>query len=76
MTYDREAERARLDAANAARTDGPPPHPIALFSGKLFSPAPRQSHPLATMTGEAALGLPRPPITSTRARPSDYDDED
>lgn len=102
MTYHRDGERARLDAATAAQTDpfatlpnaddrayeleranlasarsqaqlhGPPPAPIRLFSGKLFTPGPRQAVPLASgISGETALGLLLVLLTTTRSRPSD-----
>lgn len=105
MSYHRDAERARLDAALAAQMDpftrmisnaddradeltrqhrdnlagarhqaqlhGPPGALIRLFSGKLFR-AGRQAVPVAHgISGEAALGRPRAPVTSTRSRPSD-----
>ena len=83
----RGAERARPDAdgralelkrdnlASArqqAQLHGPPAAPIQLFSRQLFSPGPRQAVPLGSgVSGEAALGRPRAPVTSTRSRPSD-----
>lgn len=60
-------------ARHQAQLHGPPGALIRLFSGKLFRTGPlRQTVPVARgITGEAALGRPRAPVTSTRSRPSD-----
>lgn len=75
-----ELERDNLEnARRQAALHGLPAAPIRLFSGKLFtsSNAAAETVPLASgISGEAALGRPRAVTTSTRARPSDYDDEE
>ena len=72
-----ELQRANLASARSqAQLHGPPAAPIALFSGKLFRPGPRQAVPLGSgISGEAALGRPQAPVTSTRSRPSDEDEQ-
>ncbi len=71
----REDDRL-ASARDQARFHGPPPHTVALFSERMFTPNARESQQLGTVSGETALGLPPAPITVGRARPSDYDEED
>ena len=77
MADDRALELERDNLASArsqAQLHGPPPPPIRLFSGKMVRPSntPRQTFPVSGgISGEAALGRPRAPLTSTRSRPSD-----
>jgi len=49
---------------------------VELVSGRMVNPRPRVSHPMTGMRPSEALGLPRSPFTSTRARPSDYPDDE
>lgn len=61
-------------AYTSAAADNPG---VELLDPRLFDSAPRQSFAIGTVSGERALGRPKPPAwRESRQRPSDDDDED